>query len=253
MCLIAFAYHCHPRYRLIVAANRDEFYRRPTAPAGFWPECPQLLAGRDLEQGGTWLGITRGGRFAALTNYRDPTAHKANARSRGGLVRDFLCDGQEPEVYLRQAFAAGREYNGFNLLIGEGDKLWYWSNRGAAPAEVTPGIHGLSNHLLNTPWPKVAKAKDGMAACLTGPDEALPARLFALLADDASAPDAALPDTGVGLEWERTLSPIFIASPDYGTRSSTVILAGYDGQVWFCEKSWPGGAERVFAFSVAGS
>lgn len=248
MCLIAFAYRCHPRYRLIVAANRDEFYRRPTAPADFWPECPPLLAGRDLEQGGTWLGVTRDGRVAALTNYRDPAAQKADARSRGGLVRDYLCGGLAPAEYLELARAAGGEYNGFNLLAGDGDGLWYWSNRGTAPAEVPPGVHGLSNHLLDTPWPKVVRAKAGMAACLRGPDEALAERLFALLADGAAAPDAELPDTGVGLAWERTLSPIFIASPDYGTRSSTVVLAGYDGRVWLGERTWPGGAEKTFEF-----
>ena len=246
MCLIAFAYRCHPRYRLIVAANRDEFYRRPTAPAAFWPECPQVLAGRDLEQGGTWFGVTRGGRFAALTNYRDPAAQKADARSRGELVREYLCGGREPTAYLEQVRAAGGEYNGFNLLAGDGDGLWYCSNRGAALEEVSPGIHGLSNHLLDTPWPKVAKAKAGMAACLAGPDDALPAALFVLLADAVPAPDVSLPDTGVGLAWERTLSPVFIASPDYGTRSSTVLLAGYDGRIRFFERTWPAGFEHVY-------
>lgn len=246
MCLIAFAYRCHPRYRLIVAANRDEFYRRPTARAAFWPECPGVLAGRDLEQGGTWLGVTRGGRFAALTNYRDPAARKTDVRSRGELVRDYLCGELAPAAYLERVGAAGGEYNGFNLLTGDGDGLWYCANRDAILQAVPPGIHGLSNHLLDTSWPKVAKAKAGLAECLAGPDEALPARLFALLADAAPAPDAALPDTGVGLAWERMLSPIFVASPDYGTRSSAVVLAGYDGRIWFGERTWPGGAEQVY-------
>ncbi len=245
MCLIAFAYQAHPRYRLVVAANRDEFYRRPTAAAGFWPECPGLLAGRDLEQGGAWLGVTGDGRFAALTNYRDPAANKPDARSRGALVRDFLCGGREARAYLEGIRAAQGEYNGFNLLAGDAGGLWYYSNRTDVVAAVAPGIHGLSNHLLDTPWPKVAKAKAGLAACLAGPEDALAAGLFALLADDAPAPDGALPDTGVGLAWERLLSPVFIAGEDYGTRSSTVVLAG-GGGAWFAERNWPGGAERVF-------
>jgi uncharacterized protein with NRDE domain len=250
MCLIVFAYRCHPRYRLVVAANRDEFYRRPTAPAAFWPECPQVLAGRDLEQGGTWLGVTRGGRIAALTNYRDPAANRADARSRGALVRDYLGGGVGPAAFAEQAAAAGRDYNGFNLLAGDGESLRYCSNRDGAAYEVPPGVHGLSNHLLDTPWPKVARAKTALAACLEGREETLAARLFALLADAVPAADEDLPDTGVGLAWERTLSPIFIASPDYGTRSSTVVLAGYDGRVWFIERTWPEGSELVYEFIV---
>lgn len=247
MCLIAFAYRVHPRYSLVVAANRDEFYRRPTAPAAFWSECPGVLAGRDLEQGGTWLGVTRDGRFAALTNYRDPAANRNGARSRGELVRDYLCGALAPREYLERARAAGGDYNGFNLLAGDAGGLWYYSNRTDVVAEVAPGVHGLSNHLLDTSWPKVAKAKAGLAACLGGSEEALAAGLFALLADDAPAPDAALPDTGVGLEWERTLSPVFIASADYGTRSSTMVLLG-EGGTRFAERTWPEGAERVYEF-----
>ncbi len=247
MCLIAFAYRTHPRYSLVVAANRDEFYRRPTAPAGYWPECPGMLAGRDLEQGGTWLGATRDGRFAALTNYRDPAANRPDVRSRGELVRDYLCGSLPPQVYLEQARAAGDDYNGFNLLAGDAGGLWYYSNLTDTVAAVPPGVHGLSNHLLDTPWPKVTKAKAGLAACLTGPDEGLAEGLFALLADDALAPDALLPDTGVGLAWERTLSPVFIASDDYGTRSSTVVLLG-GGGTRFAERSWPAGTERVYTF-----
>jgi uncharacterized protein with NRDE domain len=245
MCLIAFAYKTHPRYSLVVAANRDEFYRRPTAPVDFWPECPCVLAGRDLEQGGTWLGVSRDGRFAALTNYRDPAANRPDARSRGELVRDYLCGSMSPQEYLERVKASGGDYNGFNLLVGDAGGLWYYSNRTDVVAAVAPGVHGLSNHLLDTPWPKVAKAKAGLAACLAGPDDALATGLFALLADAEPAPDGALPDTGVGLAWERTLSPVFIASADYGTRSSTVVLLG-GGGTRFAERTWPEGAERVY-------
>ena len=245
MCLIAFAYKVHPRYSLVVAANRDEFYRRPTAPADYWPECPGMLAGRDLEQGGTWLGVTRDGRFAALTNYRDPAANRPDARSRGELVRNYLCGALAAQEYLERVRADGGDYNGFNLLAGDAGGLWYYANRMDTVAAVAPGVHGLSNHLLDTPWPKVAKAKAGLAACLAGRDEDLAAGVFALLADEAPAPDAALPDTGVGLAWERTLSPVFIASADYGTRSSTVVLLG-GGGTRFAERSWPEGAERVY-------
>ncbi len=189
--------------------------------------------------------MTRDGRFAALTNYRDPAANRPDARTRGELVRDYLCGSLEPREYLERARAAGGDYNGFNLLAGDIGGLWYYSNRTDVVAEVAPGVHGLSNHLLDTPWPKVARAKAGLAACLADAGEALADGLFALLADDAPAPDAALPDTGVGLAWGRTLSPIFIAGADYGTRSSTVVLLG-DGGTRFVERSWPEGAERVY-------
>ncbi|MDT8903659.1 NRDE family protein [Anaeroselena agilis] len=247
MCLIAFAYKAHPRFSLVVAANRDEFYRRPTAPAGFWPECPGVLAGRDLDRGGTWLGVTRDGRFAALTNYRDPAENRPDARSRGELVRDYLCGALTPRGYLERVRAAGGEYNGFNLLVGDSTGLWHYSNRTGVATAVTPGVHALSNHLLDTPWPKAARAKAGLTECLAGADEDLAAGLFAVLADDVPAPDAALPDTGVGLAWERMLSPVFIASADYGTRSSTVALLG-EGGAWFAERTWPGGTERVYRF-----
>ena len=204
-----------------------------------------MLAGRDLQQGGTCLGVTRDGRFAALTNYRDPAANRPDARSRGELVRNYLCGALAAQEYLERVRADGGDYNGFNLLAGDAGGLWYYANRMDTVAAVAPGVHGLSNHLLDTPWPKVAKAKAGLAACLAGRDEDLAAGVFALLADEAPAPDAALPDTGVGLAWERTLSPVFIASADYGTRSSTVVLLG-GGGTRFAERSWPEGAERVY-------
>jgi uncharacterized protein with NRDE domain len=248
MCLIVFAYDCHPNYRLILAANRDEFYRRPTAAAEFWPDCPQVLAGRDLEAGGTWLGVTRGGRFAALTNYRDPAAHRDGARSRGELVQAYLCGDLSPEEYLAIAGENDNLYNGYNLLVGDAAGLHYHSNRSGETLPVAAGVHGLSNHLLDTPWPKVARTKAGLEACLsTTGTEVEP--LFALLADRTAATDGDLPSTGVNLDWERLLSPVFIASADYGSRSSTVLTIDRCGRVAFHERSWPDGRTRSFAFA----
>lgn len=250
MCLIAFAYHAHPEYALIVAANRDEFYVRPTAPAAFWADCPGVLAGRDLQQMGTWLGITRTGRFAALTNYRDPAAVMSDARSRGELVSGFLCGDLSPDEYLRQVQQAARRYNGFNLLVGDGEALWYYSNRTDKMEAVSTGVHSLSNALLDSPWPKAEHAKAAMKRCLDASGAALEQGLLALLGDGTRYPDEQLPDTGVGLELERLLSPIFISSPDYGTRSSTVLLVDYAGGVRFVEKTSPAGRETAWAFAI---
>lgn len=223
MCLIALAWQAHPDYPLIVMANRDEFYRRPTAPARFWPEAPQMLAGRDLAAGGTWLGVTREGRFAALTNYRDPAA-PLGERSRGLLVSTFLQGQMSAGDYAGSVAAEGDDFGGFSLLLGDGRELMVVSNRGMAPTHLAPGIHGLSNHLLDTPWPKVEKAKAGLQRALA---DVAAEPLLALLADDRWADDAMLPDTGVGLIMERMLSPLFIHSPQYGTRASTVLMQGH--------------------------
>lgn len=242
MCLIVFAHDCHPNYRLVLAANRDEYYDRPTAPAAFWPEDEDVIAGRDLLLGGTWLGLNRTGRLAAVTNYRDPSRHLLKARSRGELVRDFLLGAISPEAYLGEINKKSRLYNGFSLLVGDGASLWYYSNVEKIPRRLQPGIHGLSNHLLDTPWPKVERAKESLAAALAG-DYIEPARLFVLLADETSAPDDKLPQTGVGLTWERILSPVFIKSPTYGTRSSTVLLIDRANRVSFTERTFIPGSE----------
>jgi uncharacterized protein with NRDE domain len=222
VCLILVAWQAHPDYSLVVAANRDEFYARRTAGADFWPDHPQILAGRDLEADGTWLGMTRSGRFAALTNYRDPASHKPQAPSRGKLVADFLAGDTAIETYLDALDAAA--YNGFNLLLGDGQKLVAFSNISMQRHDLLPGVYGLSNALLDTPWPKVGAGKTALSGALAAlPDESA---LFRLLRDDMRHPDAALPATGVSLEWERLLSAAFIRSPDYGTRCSTVIKVG---------------------------
>lgn len=249
MCLIVLAYRQHPRYRLIVAANRDEYYRRPAAPAHFWPERPDVLAGRDLEQLGTWMGITRTGRFAALTNYRDPSAVKPGTRSRGRLVSDYLCGQEPPQAYLCRVAAESDSYNGFNLLVGDWETLFYFSSRTGRVEEVSPGIHGLSNHLLDTPWPKVVRAKSQLAGLL-GSGDISPEGLFDILRDTELFPDGQLPDTGVGLEWERLLAPVFIVSPDYGTRANTVLLQEAGGKVAFFERTLPDNSEVAYEFNI---
>lgn len=224
MCLLLAAIKVHPRYKLILAANRDEFYNRPTAPAGFWKEAPDLLAGRDLQGGGTWLGVNRGGKIAAVTNYRDPASHKEGAPSRGKLTTDFLLGKDGPEAYCETLSRKAALYNGFNLFLGDRERHCWFSNRGDGPRLLPPGLYGLSNRLLDTPWPKVRRGKEALRPLLSGERPFDPEEILDLLADRTLARDEELPDTGVGLERERMLSPMFIESPLYGTRSSTVLL-----------------------------
>lgn len=239
MCLILFAWKMHENFPLILAANRDEFYERPTAPAAFWEDAPGLLAGRDLREGGTWLGITRKGRLAALTNYRDPATLKDGAPSRGKLVADFLRGRRTPEAYLHRLSPKAAQYNGFGLLVGNPSELYYFSNRGTQIL-LLPGVHGISNHLLDTPWPKVERGKQAFRDLLEREKAPSPDTMFALLADRSRPPDEQLPDTGVGLERERVFSPLFIESPLYGTRSSTVLMIDRSGRVTFVERVFNG-------------
>lgn len=239
MCLILFAHKVHPNYPLVLAANRDEVYERPTAPAAFWNDHPHVYGGRDLEQGGTWLGITRGGGIAAVTNFRGSRAASADySRSRGELVANYLRGNQRPADYLARVSRDADAYNGFNLVLGDVDELRYLSNRGGRMMVIAPGIHGLSNHLLNTPWPKVERGRQVLAELMHGKTQTMIDGLFELLGERTVAPDENLPDTGVGLPRERVLSPAFIVSPGYGTRSSTVILVDNHGQVVFIERSF---------------
>ncbi len=259
MCLIVFAWQHHADYPLIVAANRDEWRERPTARLHWWNSEPArcddaftddihrqspnaseesgILAGRDLKDGGTWMGVTASGRFAALTNFRDPSSVKPGAPSRGRLVQDFLEGIATPREYSQALARRMHDYSGFNLLVGDREALWWLSNRGSDPHAVAPGVHGLSNGLLDEPWPKVVRAKDRLAAALDANAE--DTALWALLADDAAAPDEALPDTGVGLDWERRLSPALIKGDEYGTRSSSLLIMQTDGGLRFTERAWP--------------
>lgn len=224
MCIAVFAWDVHPRYRLILGANRDEWYERPTAPASWRGD---VLAGWDLVSGGTWLGVTRGGRVAWVTNVRDGLASDAAALSRGALVLGFL-QGEDD-------FGDVSRYNGFNLVHGDfAQGLSYLSNRGISQASLAPGTYGLSNHRLGTPWPKVARAVAGLERLLSVDDPT--SGLFELLSDRTVPPDEDLPDTGVGLELERAFAPIFVSLPGYGTRSSTVVLMDRGGQVAYEER-----------------
>jgi uncharacterized protein with NRDE domain len=238
MCLILLAYNVNPGYPLIVAANRDEFYERPADALDFWADHPRILAGRDRRQMGTWMGITRGGRFAAVTTFRTPEQVGASAPSRGDLVADFLKGCAPPLEYLRQIKGKSSRFNGFNLLVGDRDGLYYASNHGPWAQPVTPGMHGLSNHLLDTPWPKVTAGVTGLQRLASSGDGTMVPGLFELLQLKEMPPDALLPDTGIGLEWERLLAPIFIVSPTYGTRCSSVLTVSNSGEVVFRERGW---------------
>lgn len=225
MCLIVFAWQVLPDMPLLAAGNRDEFYDRPAAPAGWWDDHPQIYAGRDLQCGGTWMGITRDGRFACITNIRAPSEMRADAPSRGKLVQNYLAGSMKPSEYLHDIAAQTAEYNGFNLLVGNHDELIWFSNRGSDDARngkpLAPGIYGLSNSLLDCAWPKVVRTKAQFSSllCQGAPEDAF----FEMLSDTTCASDCRLPKTGVSLERERLLSAVCIESPDYGTRVSTLV------------------------------
>lgn len=239
MCLILFACRQHPKYPLVIAANRDEFYKRPTAAMDQWPDHPGVLAGRDLEGMGTWMGVTRSGRLAAVTNYRDPQNQKRGAPSRGHLVTDFLTSDIFPGDYLDTIKKEGQRFNGFNLLVGDSGNLWYYSNKGAGPRQLEAGIYGVSNHLLNTTWPKVKQGCRALAGLLDKHRDGIDCEaLFAMLENQATAPDHLLPQTGIGYEWEKILSAIFITSATYGTRSSTLLLIDIHGEATIIERTW---------------
>lgn len=257
MCLIVFSYKQHRNYDLIFAANRDENYNRPTRAAQFWGEHPTLLAGKDLKAGGTWMGITKQGRIAALTNYRDPKIKKENPPSRGQLVLDFLKANDTPTDYLRNIHPKANQYMGFNLLTGTMDKLGYYSNQQGNVHHLDSGLYGLSNHLLDTPWPKVERAKNNLQQLITDKQISEQA-LFDLLADNHQASDDELPDTGIPKNIEKKVSPIFIKSDDYGTRCSTIVLVDKNGNVTFNERRFKAGTMEVkdqnrYQFSIVPS
>lgn len=228
MCLIAFAWRPDAEHPLVVAANRDEFHARPTDPLDWWDDVPDVAAGRDRQAGGTWMGVTRSGRFAALTNFRDMQQTEAGAPSRGLLVADFLTGTASAAAYAANIDA--RRYAGYSLLLFDGDELVFATNRADGEAGVSdavaPGVHALSNGALDSRWPKVQRAREALAAQVqAGPDTTA---LLELMDDRTPAEDAALPDTGVGLTLERFLSPMFIDGADYGTRASTALVLGCD-------------------------
>jgi uncharacterized protein with NRDE domain len=258
MCLIVFAYKVHPRYELVMAGNRDEFYARPTAFLHRWEDHPRVFAGRDLERMGTWLGITAEGRFAAVTNFREGNPPPESVLSRGDLVRAYLTGEASPREYMEEVARTAADYSGFNLLAGNPEHLFYFSNRSSLIRELTPGVYGLSNHLLDTPWPKVTRALSSFKKVVAKSDAVSIRHIIDILTSREKVPDEALPNTGVDPAWERVLAPAFITSPTYGTRSSSVLLIDRKGEVVFHEQAWqparnapvPAG-ERCFRFKRA--
>lgn len=244
MCLIAFAWRSHPRYDLILIANRDEFHARPATQAHFWQEAPGLFAGCDLKAGGAWCGVSRDGRFAAVTNVREPPLGDGAPRSRGALVRDYLIQPQDAREYVESAATDKKQFDGFNLFVADAQDLFYLSNRSPEPIQgVSPGIHAMSNGVFGDEWPKTRRAAQGLQAAI-GENEVDADALLTLLADRTPAADDRLPDTGVGAELERFLSPIFIEGEHYGTRCSTVILREPEADsLYFVERSFEPGGE----------
>lgn len=246
MCLIAIAHQVNRDKPLIVAANRDEFWERPALPSHWWEEAP-ILAGRDVERGGTWMGISKTGRFCALTNYRDPGEDGGEKRSRGHIVRSFLESNLETELFLKELDRERNRYPGFNVIAGTAEALWMYSSRsGSRPFRLPPGIHAISNAFLNTPWPKAVRIKKKMAQSMDSKEG-----LFSMLQDGRAAADEDLPNTGVSLEWERLLSSIFIESARYGTRCSTVLEVNSRKEAVWTERTFTPGQpfeERTFTF-----
>jgi uncharacterized protein with NRDE domain len=236
MCLVLVAWQGSANYPCVIAANRDELHARPTAPAQWWDGQPQILAGRDLLAGGTWLGITRTGRFAALTNFRDPEQRRADAPSRGRLVTSILESAAGVAEVLDHLRGVAASYNGFSVIFSDGKRLAVFESAIGGGRELGPGIYGLSNHLLDTPWPKVQNAKSRLSAALTDLRDSSAA--LALLRDDEPAPDERLPRTGVSVQWERLLSSAFVRAPDYGTRCSTLVRIDQSRRACFDEWTW---------------
>ncbi len=255
MCTILFAHNVHPKYPFLMIANRDEFYRRPSKHAHFWKDAPEVFAGRDLEACGSWTGINRRGKLAFLTNYRDFSLLREDSQSRGALVAKYLLESPDPEYYLQRVKEQRHRYNPFNLVVGSPGSLYYYSNVGAPIRELDPGFYGLSNHLLDTPWPKVVRAKEAFRKVLETHDEPPVEALWEILLDQTPVPDEDLPkDTHVPLETERLLSTIFIRGDKYGTRYQTLLFVDHEGAVRFHEREWADGTyrERSTDFTLRG-
>lgn len=236
MCLVAFAWRAHPRFHLVVAANRDEFHERPTAALGWWTDDPRILAGRDQQAAGTWMGMERSGRFGLMTNFRDLETPPPDTPSRGSLVAEFLKGSMPARDYLDKLAATARRFAGFSLVIGDSDSIYYFSNRdGSEPRPLAPGVYGLSNHSLDSPWPKVTRTRARLTEAVGKPDIDSSA-LFEMLADRTITEDAAVPRTGLPAEWERRLSAAFVLHESYGTRCSTVMLSDNDDRCTVFER-----------------
>ncbi|MDH4071547.1 MAG: NRDE family protein [Gammaproteobacteria bacterium] len=233
MCLVVFAWDTHADYRLILAANRDEFHARPSRALDWWPDHAGVLAGRDLQAGGSWLAVHRDGRFATVTNYREQARRLPRLLSRGELVANFVAGEENPASYVGNI--AGERYAGFSLLAGDGEELWYVSNRGDGPQRLEPGVYGLSNAVLDSPWPKLVRARDGLRSLLAGGEPGETA-LMQLMADRTPAPVADVDPGELPFAAARALTAPFIVSADYGTRCTTTLSWRRDGRVSLCER-----------------
>lgn len=241
MCLLTIAYNKYPNYPLIVVSNRDEFYDREAMPAHFWEDEPRIYAGRDVLGGGTWIGVSKNGRLAAITNYRDPSLPEIGERSRGEIVRNFLLEKGDSNTFFEQLKNTKDLYGGYNFIAYDGEQLLHYNNILDEGGEVSPGIHSVSNASLNTPWPKVTLASQKLEKALLLIEEKQFENLKTLLEDQTIAPDEALPNTGVGIYLERILSAQFVKMNGYGTRSSATILFDYEGMIHFSERTYENG------------
>ncbi len=238
MCLILFSYKHTPGYKFILGANRDEFLNRPTHPLDYFNEQKTILAGRDLRGGGTWFGISMDGKIAGITNYRDPALNIGSGLSRGKIIRDYLESEEPADIFLEKLTKNAKQYDGFNLLAGDKRELFFYSNAAGKIRRLTPGLYGLSNHLLDTAWPKVRRGKQKLKKALALPEKERQPAIFSLLQDTTPPSDEELPETGVGIEWERILSTIFITAPAYGTRSSAFLSINDAEEVTLVEKTF---------------
>ena len=246
MCIAYLSLGGNPRWPLFIAANRDEYHRREALPAAPWPEESRVIAGRALTAGGTWLGWASANRWGILTNFRDPGAHRDDRRSRGHLVSDFLLGTVTPEEYAWHIHEHADEYNGFNLIVGQGLQAWYVGNHShSAPQALGPGRYALSNHALDTPWPKVERLREQLDRLMPADDELTLDSIYQALRDGSRPTDDALPRTGIPFEFKKLLSSIFIVSPDYGTRCSTIIAVDPEGKGVFSETSYNNKGEPV--------
>ncbi len=249
MCLIVVAWRQHPKFPLLIAANRDEYHARPTRPSQFWPDHPQLLAGQDLSQGGTWMGVTRAGRFAAITNFRDPELTQAPANqaqqprpSRGALPLSFLLSAMTPDLFLAELATQRQDYAGYNLLVSDGHTLACGGNAGPAAQRLAPGVYGLSNARLDTPWPKVQRAKAAMAQLLKS-GQVSHESLANTVSNHTPAKAGELAALGLEGEFDSALSAQFIQAGAYGTRATTTLMLGADEGIFWRETSFDAAGE----------
>lgn len=240
MCIAYLSLGVNPHWPVFIAANRDEYHARAALPARPWPDAPHVLAGRDLSAGGTWLGLSHGRRWALLTNFRDPDAQRTGLASRGELVSGFLLGDMGAEDYTKSVYSKARQYNGFNLIVGQGLYAWYVGNHAACtgPVALGPGRYVLSNHALDTPWPKAERLRSHLERLVPQNGELDLEPVYEALRDGVRSDDKSLPRTGVPLQVERMLSSVFIVSPGYGTRCSTIFALDAQGKGVFSETSY---------------